>query len=218
MVVVGPCSGGGFKPQGRGSHNIAVRRRRPILTSVAEAILQLRLSKLRSTMVIWGRLAMVVMCVAGEEQQHFLGKYCIYQIGEEKRMTVSNAFHPLGILSQVEALESKNFHLLPNPEFRELRALQFLTLESREMKSYEPLPDLECLDSKQFSVGKLQAKLNEATTVENSNSAPVLNGPTAASSKEEENLNGKLSDSPTADESSIFAFMTLLCVGLYCLH
>ncbi|KAK7258954.1 hypothetical protein RIF29_24547 [Crotalaria pallida] len=37
MVVVGPCSGGGFKPQGRGSHNIAVWRRRPILTSMAEA-------------------------------------------------------------------------------------------------------------------------------------------------------------------------------------
>ncbi|KAK7266528.1 hypothetical protein RIF29_19174 [Crotalaria pallida] len=66
---------------------------------------------------------------------------------------------------------------------------------------------IRCLDSKQFSVGKLQAKLNEAATVENSNSAPVLNGPTAASSKEEENLNGKLSDSPAADESSISAFM-----------
>ncbi|KAK7287254.1 hypothetical protein RIF29_00434 [Crotalaria pallida] len=48
MVVVGPCSGGGFKPQGRGSHNIAVWRRRSILTSVIEARLQLRLSRLSS--------------------------------------------------------------------------------------------------------------------------------------------------------------------------
>ncbi|KAK7255363.1 hypothetical protein RIF29_28772 [Crotalaria pallida] len=90
----------------------------------------------------------------------------------------------------------------------------------RELSQFVTYLDGEimCLNSKQFSVGKLQAKLNKAAIVENSNSAPVLNGPTAASSKEEENLNGKLSDNPAADESSISAFMTLLCVGLYCLH
>ncbi|KAK7266477.1 hypothetical protein RIF29_19121 [Crotalaria pallida] len=120
MVVVGPCSGGGFKPQGRGFHNIAVWRRRTILTNVAEARLQLRLSKLLSTMVVWGeadgggdgnggdhggclpftnqlfmsnRLSSTPISYVSP-----LGKYCIYQIGEEKKMRVSNAFPPQGVL------------------------------------------------------------------------------------------------------------------------
>ncbi|CAL0321720.1 unnamed protein product [Lupinus luteus] len=69
---------------------------------------------------------------------------------------------------------------------------------------------IRCLNRKQISGGKLQAKLNEAATVENSNSAPVLNGPSVVtSSKEEENHNGALSNGTAAadDESSISAFM-----------
>ncbi|XP_019442734.1 PREDICTED: biotin carboxyl carrier protein of acetyl-CoA carboxylase, chloroplastic-like isoform X1 [Lupinus angustifolius] len=66
---------------------------------------------------------------------------------------------------------------------------------------------IRCLNRKQFSVGKLQAKLNEADTVENSKSAPVLNGPTVPSSNEEEH-NGKLADGTAANESSISAFLT----------
>ncbi|KAE9612621.1 hypothetical protein Lal_00006005 [Lupinus albus] len=65
---------------------------------------------------------------------------------------------------------------------------------------------IRCLNRNQFSVRKLQAKLNEADTVENSNSAPVLNGPTVASSKDDEH-NGKFSDGTAANESSISAFM-----------
>ncbi|CAL0317169.1 unnamed protein product [Lupinus luteus] len=65
---------------------------------------------------------------------------------------------------------------------------------------------IRCLNRKQFSVGKLQAKLNEADTVENSNSAHVLNGPTVARSKEEEH-NGKLAGGTAANQSSISAFM-----------
>ncbi|KAE9590323.1 hypothetical protein Lal_00028025 [Lupinus albus] len=68
---------------------------------------------------------------------------------------------------------------------------------------------IRCLNRKQISGGKLQAKLNEAATVENSNSAPVLNGPSVVtSSKEEEDNNGALSNgTAAADESSISAFM-----------
>ncbi|OIW06534.1 hypothetical protein TanjilG_29955 [Lupinus angustifolius] len=74
---------------------------------------------------------------------------------------------------------------------------------------------IRCLNRKQISGGKLQAKLNEAATVENSNSAPVLNGPSVVtSSKEEENHNGALSNgtaaaaAAAADESSISAFLS----------
>ncbi|KAI4352488.1 hypothetical protein L6164_006737 [Bauhinia variegata] len=70
---------------------------------------------------------------------------------------------------------------------------------------------VQCLNRKQFSGLKCQAKLNEAVVAENpSNSVPVLvAGSEDASPKENDNLNGKVSGpSAIPDASSISAFMT----------
>ncbi|KAL2329895.1 hypothetical protein Fmac_017476 [Flemingia macrophylla] len=66
---------------------------------------------------------------------------------------------------------------------------------------------IQCLNRKQFSVWKSQAKTNEAVTVENS--APVrVDGPKVAAPEEKIDLNGKPSGpSISADSSSISAFM-----------
>nr|KYP64730.1 hypothetical protein KK1_019335 [Cajanus cajan] len=66
---------------------------------------------------------------------------------------------------------------------------------------------IQCLNRKQFSVLKSQAKKNEAVTVENS--APVqANGPKVASPEEKVDHNGKPSGPSTSiDASSISAFI-----------
>lgn len=61
---------------------------------------------------------------------------------------------------------------------------------------------IQCLNKKQFPV-KIQAQLNEAAVVENSNSAP-----TVASSKEKENQNGSVPAGTVSDESAVSAFMS----------
>lgn len=61
---------------------------------------------------------------------------------------------------------------------------------------------IQCLNKKQFPI-KIQAQLNEAAVVENSNSAP-----TAASLEEKENQNGSVPAGTVSDESEVSAFMS----------
>ncbi|KAK7316300.1 hypothetical protein VNO77_35234 [Canavalia gladiata] len=95
---------------------------------------------------------------------------------------------PLGLKSHRPSFQS-GLSFKPSSSFGSLAA------ESASSK-------IQCHNRKQFSVLK-------AATVENSNSAPVVvNGPNVASSKENEDHNGKPSGGTIADASSITAFMS----------
>ncbi|KAL5080311.1 hypothetical protein RYX36_008732 [Vicia faba] len=99
------------------------------------------------------------------------------------------SFSSLGLKSN-KILFQSGLNLKPCQSFRSLSA------ESASL-------GIQCLNKKQFPI-KVQAQLNEAAIVENSNSAPNV-----ASSKEIENQNGSVSGSSlsASDTSSVSAFM-----------